>query len=340
MYYSKLSNAFNNYREIPVPEKFPNSSENFAKRDPEWQIVGAFATDPVEISNIISGNGTTANNLITVTTSTPHNLNIDTPIKIKGVGEPNYNVSTKVQNGIDAVTFTYLLESFPINLDANPSSSGANVTVETDTVTGASPYIFNTSLRSVWGMNGMHADGLKASGFRSMVEDQFTAVSLQKDDRAFVKYNPQSRAYEGVDYDTVYGAELATQASQTDTTKIYHLDQEAVYRQGWETSHIKISNDSFIQVVSVFAIGFNKHFDIERAVTHQSPTLTLTSVKYHLTLKDIRPRHLIKMIRHILHRSLVLERSILKMRKRSNGLLLMCRKLLRQQIQKNYIYLD
>ena len=263
MYYSKLSNAFNNYREIPVPEKFPNSSENFAKRDPEWQIVGAFATDPVEISNIISGNGTTANNLITVTTSTPHNLNIDTPIKIKGVGEPNYNVSTKVQNVIDAVTFTYLLESFPINLDANPSSSGANVTVETDTVTGASPYIFNTSLRSVWGMNGMHADGLKASGFRSMVVAQFTAVSLQKDDRAFVKYNPQSRAYEGVDYDTVYGAELATQASQTDTTKIYHLDQEAVYRQGWETSHIKISNDSFIQVVSVFAIGFNKHFDIE-----------------------------------------------------------------------------
>ena len=263
MYYSKLSNAFNNYREIPVPEKFPNSTENFAKRDPEWQIVGAFATDPVSISNIISGNGTTAGNLITVTTSTPHNLNIDTPIKVKGVGEPNYNVSTKVQNVIDAVTFTYLLESFPINLDANPSSSGATVTVETDTVTGASPYIFNTSLRSVWGMNGMHADGLKASGFRSMVVAQFTAVSLQKDDRAFVKYNPQSRAYEGVDYDTVYGAELAAQASQTDTTKVYHLDQNAIYRQGWESSHIKISNDSFIQVVSVFAIGFNKHFDIE-----------------------------------------------------------------------------
>ena len=41
------------------------------------------------------------------------------------------------------------------------------VTIETDTVSGASPYIFNISLRSVWGMNGMHADGSKATGFRS-----------------------------------------------------------------------------------------------------------------------------------------------------------------------------
>jgi hypothetical protein len=37
------------------------------------------------------------------------------------------------------------------------------VTLDTDTVTGASPYVFNISLRSVWGMNGMLADGSKAS---------------------------------------------------------------------------------------------------------------------------------------------------------------------------------
>ena len=39
-------------------------------------------------------------------------------------------------------------------------------------------------MRSVWGINGMHADGAKATGFRSMVVAQFTAISLQKDDRA------------------------------------------------------------------------------------------------------------------------------------------------------------
>ena len=44
----------------------------------------------------------------------------------------------------------------------------------------------------------MHADGSKADGFRSMVVAQFTAVSLQKDDRAFVKYDPTSRLYGGI----------------------------------------------------------------------------------------------------------------------------------------------
>ena len=65
--------------------------------------------------------------------------------------------------------------------------------VETDTVNGASPYIFNISLRSVFGMNGLHADGNKSTGFRSMVVAQFTGVSLQKDDRAFVKYNQNNK---------------------------------------------------------------------------------------------------------------------------------------------------
>ena len=265
MYYSKLSNAFNTYRQIPASSKFPSGGENFAKRDPEWEIVGAFATDPIEIQTIISGNGTTASTQVTVTTNSDHNLNAGTPIKIKGVSVSEYNISTKVQNVINQNQFTYLLESFPITLDPAPVAAGATVTVETDTVSGASPYIFNCSLRSVWGMNGMHADGAKASGFRSMVVAQFTAVSLQKDDRAFVKYDPVTRSYNGVTPvdNAVYGSALPTGASQTNTQKVYHLDPNAIYRKGWESSHIKISNDSFIQIVSVFAIGFNKHFDIE-----------------------------------------------------------------------------
>ena len=263
MYYSKLSNAFNSYRPIPTTAKFPASTEDFAKRNSEWEIVGAFASDPIDISTIISGNGTTASTQVTVTTSEPHNLNVGTPIKIKGVSAPEYNISSIVQSVISDTQFTYLLETFPITLPANPSASGGTVTVETDTVTGASPYIFNISLRSVWGMNGMFADGAKASGFRSMVVAQFTAVSLQKDDRAFVKYDNETRTYNGVIYTPVYGGDLPTGASQTDTTKVYHLDPDAIYRHGWETSHIKVTNDSFIQVVSVFAIGFNKHFDLE-----------------------------------------------------------------------------
>lgn len=263
MYYSKLSNAFNVYREISSVDRFPENLDGFSKRAPEWEIVGAFATDPVSISTIISGNGITPSNRVTVTTSTPHKLNVGTPIKIRGVSSSTYNISTKVQEVVSSTTFTYLLPTFPINLNASPSASGSSVIVETDTVTGASPYVFNCSLRSVWGMNGILADGAKVSGFRSMVTAQFTGVSLQKDDRAFAKYNPVSRTYESVPITPVYGAELPLGATQTNSSRVYHLDPDAVYRRGWESSHIKIKNDAFIQVVSVFAIGFNKHFDAE-----------------------------------------------------------------------------
>lgn len=267
MYYAKISNAFNSYRNID--QKYPDSPGGFAKQRPEWEIVGAFAPDPISISNLISGNGATATAIITVTTSKPHGLNAGTPIKIKGVSGSGvtqpYNISTKVQTVVSSTVFTYLLpgiSSYP-TINPNPSTSSATVTIETDTVSGASPYIFNCSLRSVWGMNGLLADGSKASGFRSTVVAQFTAVSLQKDDRAFVKYNQSTRSYDSVSIVPTYGSDLPTGASQTDSTKIYHLDPDAIYRKGWESSHIKITNDAFIQIVSVFAIGFNKHFDAE-----------------------------------------------------------------------------
>ena len=261
MYYSKLSNAYNTETGRNIDQKWPADPLGFAAKRPEFEIVGAFADDPVNISNIFSGDGSTPSSVITVTTSTDHKLTSGTPIKIKGVSVQDYNVATTVQNVIGAKTFTFLLPFVRNNLTASPSASGATVTIETDTVQGASPYIFNISLRSVFGMNGMHADGAKATGFRSMVVAQFTAVGLQKDDRAFVKYNTTSRVYEGISVSKVTGAELSSGSSSTDATKVYHLDSEAQYRIGWESSHIKGSNDSFLQIVSVFAIGFAYHFD-------------------------------------------------------------------------------
>jgi hypothetical protein len=264
MYYSKLSNAYNQASGRDIDEKYPSTPLGFAKQRPEWEIVGAFANDPVQILNIISGSGDgTVGPQITVTTTTPHNFIEGTPIKIRGVAVSDYNVSSKVQGVINETTFTYLIENIKRNIPYNPSATGATATIETDTVSGASPYIFNISLRSVWGMNGMLADGAKASGFRSMVVAQFTGVSLQKDDRAFAKYNNTSRTYESLAISRVSASDLSGQSSSTTPGTSYHLDSYAVYRSGWETSHIKVSNDSFIQIVSVFAIGFNKHFDCE-----------------------------------------------------------------------------
>ena len=114
--------------------------------------------------------------------------------------------------------------------------------------------------------NGRNARGWsKATGFRSMVVAQFTGVSLQKDDRAFVKYDPSSRTYKNDFYsqEPQEGSELSRNSSSTSESSVYHLDSEAVYRQGWEQTHIKMSNDAIVQIVSVFAIGYNQHFASE-----------------------------------------------------------------------------
>ena len=158
MYYSKLSNAFNTESTRNIDQKYPGAADGFAKQRPEWEIVGAFATDPITISKVISGDGYAAGQVVTVTTSTEHGLNAGTPIKIKGVTTTDYNISTVVQSVTNATQFTYLLPFVRDTLPPSPGVSSASVTIETDTVSGASPYIFNCSLRSVWGMNGMKAD--------------------------------------------------------------------------------------------------------------------------------------------------------------------------------------
>ena len=265
MYYSKLSNAFNLASTRDIDQKYPDNTLGFSKQRMEYEIVGAFASDPIPVSggSIISGDGNTPGSVVTVTTPAEHGLNVGTPIKIKGVTPLDYNISAKVATVTSGTVFTYILPFVRENLPATPNVSSATITIETDTVSGASPYIFNCSLRSVFGMQGMKADGKKSAGFRSMVVAQFTGISLQKDDRAFVKYNSTSRLYDSIALTLVKGAALSSQSSSLDPSTVYHLDSGAIYRTGWETTHISIVNDAVLQVVSVFAIGYNKHFDAQ-----------------------------------------------------------------------------
>ena len=267
MYYAKLSVAYGTGSGRDIDDKFPALPKGFDPQRPEYEIVGAFASDPIKILSIEAGSGGVVSNRVTVTTETPHGLSEGTPIRISGVtpvdGDTNYNVSTKVSE-VDAVNpnvFYYNLLYAPSTMTTPGIITGDEfVTVETDTVTGASPYIFNISMRSVWGMQGMHADGSKATGFRSMVVAQFTGISLQKDDRAFVKYSPSARDYsDSIALAAEYGGALSGNSSSKGT--VYHSDSSAIYRSGWETCHIKISNDAILQIVSVFAIGYNKHFE-------------------------------------------------------------------------------
>ena len=107
IYYSKLSNAYNKAsanREIT--QKYPVAPKGFSPQRPEFEIVGAFATDPLNITKIESGDGATPGQVVTVTTALPHGFTGGTPIKIRGVNVADYNISTKVSSIINDTSFT------------------------------------------------------------------------------------------------------------------------------------------------------------------------------------------------------------------------------------------
>ena len=133
---------------------------------PEFEIVGPVIADDVGITSMRAGSGSKTNTSTTITVDceVPHKLVVDSQFRISGV-----NTYPLIYNGNFQVTgvssdriFTYRTSSPP--LDGLPTLDGdEKVVADTDTVSGASPYIFNISLRSVFGMCGMHADGSKSS---------------------------------------------------------------------------------------------------------------------------------------------------------------------------------
>jgi hypothetical protein len=259
MYYYKIANAYGNTSGRDIPD-YPNSND-FEPAIDEYRIVGILEENLLGISSIRSGNGTGSGilNEITVTTKDlltgldkAHNLNQNAPILISGVtvNPESYNGSFVVKSVVGPNTFTYTASSIPATKLPNTSAlTNAAIKVESDTTSSSSPYIFNCSLRSVYGMCGLWADGNKSDGFKSVVVAQFTGISLQKDDNAFLLYSNSSNSYL-----------TNSQLSQDSIERPLHTNSYAIYRPDYENFHIRVSNNGFIQCVSIFAIGFAKHF--------------------------------------------------------------------------------
>jgi len=246
MYYEKVGLVYGTASGREIQPDFPSSGIDIQPKIDEYRIVGSTG-QTVGISSIKAGDGSTSTSVITVTTeSAVTGLDVDTPFRVKGVGSSGYDGQFVVSEKVDATNIKYEVQNAPGN--ALPSVTGANLTLQSDTVTSASPYIFNISLRSVFGTCGLHADGSKATGFKSLVVAQFTGISLQKDDSAFVKYNSTTGVYED---STVSGNETLS------------TDSRSVYKTSHKTFHIKSSNNAVIQAVSIFAIGYAEHFVAE-----------------------------------------------------------------------------
>lgn len=244
MYYEKVGIAYGATSDRGIEPDYPSSTIDIQPKIDEYLIVGSRG-DEIGISSIRAGNGTVSSNIITVDLSEPfENIDVDSPIQIKGIGPEGYNGQQVVSKVLSNTQIQYKVQ-IPPESPSIPSPPGATLSLILDTVNSASPYIFNCSLRSVYGMCGLHADGDKAGGFKSIVVAQFTGIGLQKDNKAFVKYNSNTGQY--------------LDELRSGDTNIY-ANSLARYKPSYESYHIKCSNNAFIQVVSVFAIGFTRHF--------------------------------------------------------------------------------
>ena len=249
MYYAKLTLAYgtNSGRALPV---YP-TNKDFEKVIDESRIVGAISqVGDIAVSDIYSGSNPTdsvATPIVTVVTSTDHGFDVGTPVLISGVNDSNYDGTYVVSQVLSETSFTYSVPVTPTST-ATPSLSGLNpvAKVESDTVSSSSPYVYNCSIRSVYGLCGLNADGAKATGFKSMVVAQFTGVALNKDDNAYVKYNTTTGAWQDQ-------AALGSGVS-------LHTDSLAKHKPDWSNYHIKVGNKGIIQAVSTFAIGYAQHF--------------------------------------------------------------------------------
>jgi len=238
LYYQKVAKAF---ADIPDTTSVLTADELQARVE-ENRIVGPNTSGPISITSIVTDY--ISSNVFTttaeVTTTTAHGFSVGTPVLIEGVtGTENsrFNGSFYISEIPTPTTFRYVIQNPGSGSPSgNPTATNSTVKVEIDNVDSASPYIFNISLRSTWGTCGMHADGSKATGFKSMVVAQFTGVSLQKDDNAFIKWD--GSAY-------IAGS---------------HSDGDSIFKASYRNFHVKCSNDSVIQAVSVFAVGFADHF--------------------------------------------------------------------------------
>ena len=278
MYYEKVGLAYGPASGRTIEPDFPSSGLDIQAKVDEFRIVGPKGGS-VGISTIKAGDGSTGTKTITVNLGTGagnvqgiEGLQVDTMFQVNDCADSAYNGQFVVDSitKVDGVTgrvleFTYQVPVIPTDALENPAS--ATITLDTDTVKSASPYIFNISLRSVYGMCGMHADGNKAGGFKSMVVAQFTGVSLQKDDQAFIKYKTDGTFERG--------------------TPNIHSDGDAKYHPDYYSFHIKASNNSVIQIVSVFAIGYAQQFLTESggdfSVTNSNSNfgeIALNSVSY------------------------------------------------------------
>ena len=253
MYYEKVGLVYGSSSGREISSDYPLNTVDIQPVVDEYRIVGSTGQS-IGISSIRAGDGVTANTTITVTLTEPFSeIGIDSPIQIEGVTQTGYDGQFIVNSVVSSTQFTYLTPSAP----SSPLGSVANAVVNltTESAASSSPYIDDVSIKSVYGMCGVYADGDKATGFKSMLASKLTGVSLQKDDNAFVRYDTTTGTYKDA----------------TSNFSNLFADSLAKYKPEYENFLIKAVNNAYLTLANVFAIGYANQY-----VSESGSDLSLT----------------------------------------------------------------
>ncbi len=217
--------------------------------------------------------------IITYTNTSHHRLTA-----LEFATQPELNVYySKAQRAFSLLTFSGTVNNAEVAQGETTivANTPAVPDFEVDTVDNSSPYIFNCSLRSDWGMSAANVDGSKVLGFKSALFCNFTVVSLQNDSEVYEIYD--SVTSDWISLKQKYANATGTPIDQvTNIAAIEYLISPAVkvedirffYRPGFDIPGqdgkssgltnsdsdtrnyaVLCQNNGFSQVVSSFAIG-------------------------------------------------------------------------------------
>ncbi len=150
--------------------------------------------------------------------------------------------------GVKAPDINATVPKYPGGIALSTISGGAASTYklpDVNSTRSSSPYVFNCSVRSIFGLNGMWVDGSRVSGFKSMVTANYTQVSLQTDPNCFE--TPTVEYYNDPPTNKQTGSGKRYRESTADPFKYRHWGFRA-------------SSDAQVQLVSCFVIGNADHF--------------------------------------------------------------------------------
>jgi hypothetical protein len=226
-----------------------SGSPTYRRSDSAQTIIAVTDDSSASAANKCSSVAEAINSLTAIVTTAITTENMDHVIRSVPPVTPTEDSEDIITTVVSATQSSLSLSVYDANaysqrVEENRIVGDASQNITIDTVSSASPYIFNCSLRSVYGMSGMHANGEDATGFKSMVLAQYTGISLQRDNRAFTRLN--------------YLNGLPTYKVNAADNRFTKVDSE--YIDYWRNYHVKASNDGFLQVVSVFAVGYADHF--------------------------------------------------------------------------------